>query len=143
MSKNQKAFEQLAILTQVAPGQQSTGNNDSTYVMANGFHNYAVIAAVGTMGSSATLDVSVLQATDSSGTGAKALVAATQIVEAGSDKPVILSFKPEDLDVNNGFEYVALRLAVATAASDCGGYLVGLDPKDAPATQGSIVAEAV
>jgi hypothetical protein len=95
------------------------------------------IVQAGTLGSSATLDAKIEQATDGSGTGAKDLAGAaiTQLTQAGtdSDKQAVIAFSTEDLDIANGFGHFRLSVTVATATSDAGGIVIGSGCRYGPA----------
>ena len=87
-------------------------------------HQRAIfIVMVGAMTTLATLDFSVQQASDSSGTGVKAITskAITQLTAAGGDGNdlVCVEVRSEELDVSNGFEYVRGLLTVGTATVYC------------------------
>jgi hypothetical protein len=90
----------------------------------------------GVLGTGATLDAKLQQATDASGTGAKDVTgkAITQLTQAGSGsaKQAIINLRPEDLDVNNGYAYVRLSVTVGVAASLTAAQLLGFNPRFAP-----------
>ena len=100
----------------------------------------AVIAIVfaGTLGSSATVDAKLEQASDSSGTGAKDITgkSITQLTQAGTDddKQALFNCHSEELDVANGFNHVRLSITVATATSDVDGVVLGFAPRVSPAS---------
>jgi hypothetical protein len=85
------------------------------------------------MGSSATLDAKLQQASAAAGTGAKDITdkAITQLTQAGSDgnSLVGIELRTEELDVNGGFEYV--RFSVTIAVADCAyaATLFGVEPR--------------
>jgi hypothetical protein len=82
----------------------------------------AVIILVGTMGQGATIDFALMQATDTAGTGAKAIAgkAITQLTQAGGDgnDAIIIEFRAEELDVDGGFAYLGAILTVTGAACE-------------------------
>lgn len=87
----------------------------SAWIDIGTFRRFIAKASVGTIVSTGTFDFRVRQATDSSGTGAKNVIAATQLADTGDDKDLWLEFKAEDLDLKNGFRYVRLECIPATA----------------------------
>lgn len=87
----------------------------SAWVDIGTFRRFVAKASVGTIVATGTFDFRVRQAKDASGTGAKALIAATQLPDTGDDKDLWLEFKAEDLDVKNGFHFVRLECIPATA----------------------------
>jgi len=92
-------------------------------------HQRAIaILLVGDMGQGATVDFLLMQATDTAGTGAKAIAgkAITQLTQAGGDgnDAVIIEVRTEELDVDGGFDCVGGILTVANAAVGIG--VIGL-----------------
>ncbi len=90
------------------------------------------LISVGTLGSSATFNAIVQQASDSGGTGVKSVTVdndgstdleITELTQAGtdeSDQLVLLTVKYKDMDEPNDFTHVRLRITVGTATSDGG-----------------------
>jgi len=117
-----KLSEKLAVVSVIDPDANTTGTITGDWVDL-GVHRRAMfIFAIGTLGSSATADGDVQQASDSSGTGAKAITgkSITQLTDAGtdSDKQVVVEVADYELDVEGGFTHVAPRLIIGTATSD-------------------------
>lgn len=96
----------------------------------------------GTLGSSATLDAKLIQATDPSGTSSKDTTgkSITQLTQAGtdSDKQAVINCGGDDLDAANNFTHVALLLTVGTATSYAGAVLLGLDPRAGAASDNDL-----
>lgn len=132
MTPNNLPSERAAIVGVIDPDVTAAGDVSTGWVAAKDFHNFMAIVFAGTLGSSATLDAKIEQATDSSGTGAKDVTgkAITQMTQAGtdSDKQAIINVKQCDLDIANSFTHLRLTVTVATASSDAGGVLLGFDP---------------
>jgi len=147
MNINALASEQAAVLATIDPDVTTASTVLSDYVDASEFANYAAIVMAGTLGSSATLDAKLVQATDGSGTGVKDIAgkAITQLTQASpddSDKQAIINLKPEELDVANSFTHFALSLTVAAATSDVGAIVLGLDPRYGPASDNDLASVA-
>ena len=126
---NQKGSESLAILATIDPVSQTAGTVTTGWVDQSVFFALMAVIQTGVLGSSATVDAKLQQATDSSGTGVKDITgkALTQIVKAsGDNKQAIINMKEADLDTENGFRYVRLSLTVGTATSLVGAMLVGI-----------------
>ena len=132
MTPNNLPSERTAIVGVIDPDVTAAGDVSTGWVAAKDFHNFMAIVFAGTLGSSATLDAKIEQATDSSGTGAKDVTgkAITQMTQAGtdSDKQAIINVKQSDLDIANSFTHLRLTVTVATASSDAGAVLLGFDP---------------
>lgn len=112
------------------------GTNLTSYVSLANYHRAVAIVDVGDMGSSATLDISIVQATDTSGTSSKAITgkAATQLTQAGGDgnEIICIELRTEELDIANGFDCVAISCVVATQAVEYSAILYGIEPRFAP-----------
>lgn len=136
---NQLASEMAAVVGNIDPDAYGTGNYDTGWIDASKFDRFMAIVQAGDLGSSATLDGKLQQASDASGTGAEDITgkAITQLTQAGTDsnKQAIINLKPEDmvgatLSFKNGTAtHFRLRIAVGTATSDAGGIVLGLVPR--------------
>lgn len=109
----------------------------TSYVSLANFHRAFILIEVGVMQSGSTIDAVVHQATDTSGTDTKHLdtsLAITQLTQAGSDSNSIVGIevRTELLDVENGFDCIALGYTVGTAASIMSISIWGLVPRFAP-----------
>jgi hypothetical protein len=136
MHTNAKASELLAVLAVIDPASLAVGTATTGWVSAGQHHGLLAIIQTGVLGTAATLDAKLQQATDATGTGAKDISgkAISQIVKAsGDNKQALINLRPEDLDVNNGFAYVRLSVTVGAAASLASGQLLGLNPRYASA----------
>lgn len=133
MNLNAIGSEIAAVVGVIDPDAYAAGTVTSGWVKASNFQSMMAIIMAGTLGASATLDAKIEQASDSGGTGAKDLsgAAITQLTQAGtdSDKQAVINFRADDLDINNGFEYVRVSMTVATATSDAGALLLGLNAR--------------
>lgn len=141
---NMTASECCALLATVDPDVLTAAAHTSDYVDASDFEAIMAVVMAGTLGSSATLDAKLVQATDSGGTGSKDISGAsiTQLTDAGSDsdKQAVINIRPEHLDLDNGFTHVALTITVATASSDGAGAIFGLFPRYAPASDSDLAS---
>jgi len=136
MFPNAKGSELLSVLATIDPASIAAGTVTTGWVSAANHHNLLAVIQTGALGTAATLDAKLQQASDSSGTGAKDISgkAITQIVKAaGDNKQALINLRPEELDVNGGFAYVRLSLTVGTAASLASAQLLGINPRYASA----------
>lgn len=137
MNPNTKLSEQVAFMATLDPASVAASTVVTAWVpMANVFQLSALIQT-GVLGTSATVDAKLRQATDSSGTGAKDITgkAITQIVKAtGDNKQAIVEVRAEELDVNNGYGFVALSITVGTAASQVSAALIAASTRYTPAS---------
>lgn len=127
----QKPTEDIMLLSAIDPDNQSASTATGDWVKADKFDQYLAVFNIGVMTSTGTCIFSVQQATDASGTSAKAVKTATTLTEAGtdSDKQVLMSIKDSDLDVAGGFLWIAPRVVTAVAASYVCANILGVNPK--------------
>ena len=125
-----KPYEFAQVLSVIDPDNQSASTVTGDWVKADKFQSYLALFNIGIMASTGTCVFSVQQATDASGTGAKAIKTATTLTEAGtdSDKQVVISFDSSDMDTAGGFLWFAPRCLTATAASYVSAVIVGINP---------------
>lgn len=131
----------------IDPDAYAASTVTSGWVSLVTYEAIQAIVMAGTLGSSATLDAKLEQASDSGGTGAKDITgkAITQLTQAGtdSDKQAIINCRSDELDVANGFTHVRLSMTIGTATSDAGGIVLGHYARYQPATDLSSVDEVV
>lgn len=136
MHKNIKISEGLAVLASIDPASIAASTVTSAWVPVTNFLSLLLVVQTGVLGTAATVDAKIQQATDVSGTGAKDLSpgkSITQIVKAtGDNKQALLDFRAQDLDAANGFNYVRVSLTVGAAASIVGALLYGGSPRFMP-----------
>ena len=143
---NLLASQRQEVAATIDPDAYTAATYVSDYVSMSDYGRIQAVVMAGTMGASATIDAKLVQATDSSGTGAKDITgkAITQLVKAtDDDKQAIINLQSEELDVNNSFTHVALSITVGTATSDVGGIVLGTDARFTGTAQLASVAEIV
>lgn len=132
-----KPSEMAAIAATIDPASLTANTYVSDYVDMADFEQVMAVVLLGAIATNGTFDAKLVQATDSSGTGAKDITghAVTQLTQAGTDsnKQVILQTRQDLLDVDGGFRYVALSVTTATAATIAGAVLLGFNPTYGPA----------
>lgn len=123
------SYEGAAVVGTIDPDAYAASTVVSDYVDMTKFQEVMAVVMAGELGSSATLDAKLRQATDSSGTGVKDITgkAITQLTQAGtdSDKQAVIRVRSDELDVANRFTHVALSMTIGTATSDAGAILLG------------------
>jgi hypothetical protein len=133
-----KLSEAVAVVACIDPDAYTTGAQTSDWVDMADFERVAFIVMAGALGTSATIDFKVQQATDGNGTGAKDVTskAITQLTDGGtdSDKQAIVEVRQDELDVEGGFRYVAGIMTVGAATSDAGVIALGGNPTYGPAS---------
>lgn len=132
------ASDRAAVVGVIDPDATGASTVTTGWIAARDFHSFLAIVMAGTLGSSATLDAKLEQATSAAGAGAKDITgkAITQLTQAGtdSDKQALINLSPNEMDVTNGFTHFRLSITVGTATSDAGGIVIGLDPRYGPAS---------
>ena len=148
MDGNLNPSDRVAIAGVIPPQQAAAGVVTSSWVDMRTF--YALLASlnIGVIGASGTVDAKIEQATDSAGTGAKAVtgLAITQLLKAGGDnRQAAINVRQEDLDKNAGFRFVRLSVTVGTAATFLSAQLTGFDARygTGSANQVNTVAQTV
>lgn len=138
MFDNTIPSDRAALVGIIDPDLNTAGTVTTGWIDAAAFARYMAIVTVGTLGSSATVDAKLEQATDASGTGAKDVTgkAITQLTDAGSDsdKQVIINLDASELDIANDFSHFRLSMTVATASSDSAALVLGMDARHGPAS---------
>lgn len=137
MNTNVKLNERVAVLATLDPASVAAGTVVTAWVPAANFHSIAAMIQTGVMGASATLDAKLRQATSAAGAGAKDVTgkAIAQILSAaGSNVQASIEIRADDLDVNNGYAFVALSVTVGVAASIVGAQVLGANPRFAAAS---------
>lgn len=131
-----KPSQRVTVAGAIDPQSSSTAKTTAWIDMAK-FAGIMALISVGALGSSATVDAKLQQATDSSGTGAKDITgkAIAQLTKAGSNdnSQAMINLKADELDVTNGFRFVQLSVTPAVAASLIGATVLGFDPANGPA----------
>lgn len=130
-----KPAEVAALVSALDPASLTAGTYYSDWIMADDFEQYMAVVLVGAISSNGTCDIAISQATDGSGTGAKDVVAASQLTAAGTDsnKQVVLQCRQDQLDLAGGFRYISVEVVTATAASIAGACILGFNPTYGPA----------
>lgn len=138
--------ERVAIVGVIDPDANSANTYTTDWIAMSDFPYIMAVVMSGLLGSGATLDAKLEQASDAAGTGAKDIVGAviTQLTKAASDddKQVVIQCHAEDLDLVNAFTHVRLSLTVAGATSDSGAIVLGMDGRYLPASNRNLTSVA-
>ena len=147
---NAQLGEIAGVVGNISPDVKTAAAYSTGWINAATFQTFMAIIQAGTLGTSATLDAKLEQASDGSGTGVKDITgkAITQMTEAGtdqSDDQATISVREGDLDIANGFDHFRLTVTVGTATSDAGASVIGLNPRTGLASENdaSTVGEVV
>ena len=147
MNPNIKPSDEAVLVGVIDPDLNTAATYTTGWINMGLFEAIQAIILAGALGTSATLDAKLQQATDASGTGVKDITgkAITQLTEAGtdSDKQAIINCRSDELDVNNGFSHVRLSMTVAVASSDSAAVVLGHHARYQPATDLATVDEVV
>lgn len=147
MNPTVKSANYVATMERIDPDAYAASTVTSGWIDAGLFARVLAIIMAGDLGTSATLDAKLEQATSSGGAGAKDVTgsAITQLTQAGTDsnKCVHIDLDPAALDTANSFRYVRVSMTIGTATSDAGALLLGIGPRYSPPADGSFVDEIV
>lgn len=129
-----KPTSRFKLLAAIDADAYAAGTYTSGWIDMSLWESLTAMIAPGDLGTNATVDAKLQQATSSAGAGAKDITgkAITQLTQAGTDKSNKqdwINLKSEDLDRDNDFRYVQLSVTIATATSDLAAYVFGLDPR--------------
>lgn len=140
--------ERAAIVGAINPGAKTAAAYTTGYIALKDYGRFMAVVAVGTLGSSATVNAKLTAYTDSSGSGAVDITGAaiTALTQAGSDsnKQAVINLNTDTL-AGGGFTHLRLTVTVGVATSDAGALVLGFDPRYSPAsdTDASSVDEIV
>jgi len=130
LNPNIPGSDEVAVVGCIDPDAYAAGAHSTGWISMVTWQKISAIVMAGDLGSSATLDAKLEQASDSSGTGVKDITgkAITQLTQAGTDsnKQAIINCRADELDIANGFTHVRLTMTVATATSDAGAVVMGM-----------------
>lgn len=144
--KTQLPSDRVAVVGVIDPDANAAGTLTTGWISMSDFQSVMAVVQAGTLGSNATIDAKLEQASDASGTGAKDIegAAITQLTKAGGDddKQAVIYCNGEDLDLKNDFSHVRLSMTIGTANSDSSAIVLGLDPRYAPASNGDLASVA-
>lgn len=100
----------------------AAGTHNGAWLSMRDFHRAVAILVVGDIQAAGTVDFAIQQATDTSGTSAKAITgkSITQLTQAGGDGDDIcaIELRTEELDVSGGFDCIRWQLTIANAAAE-------------------------
>lgn len=118
------------------PDSFAAGTYTGSWYDMRDYHRAWLVINVGDMVATATLDAGLQQASDTTGTGVKAITGKTitQLTQAGGDGNdiVCIELQTEELDVDNSFECVRWYVTVAAAAVELSVVLYFAEPRFAP-----------
>lgn len=115
---NARGSEVMAVVSTIDPQTVVNVEKAGDYVDMGLYEQACFIFLTGDMAAE-TVDFKLEQAQDSSGTGKKDLVAATQFAASATtsdNKQVILECRAEELDLANGFRYARPRMITGSTA---------------------------
>jgi hypothetical protein len=142
--------DKVNIVAALAPQQQAVGTVTTPWIPVTNWISLMAAIQLGVLGTAATVDAKLQQATSSAGANAKDIPnkAIAQFLHATPDdgKQALINFNVRDLDANGGFSYVQLSVTVGGAASQVAALLLGFEKRygtaaaDAAATVGQTIA---
>lgn len=137
---NALASENVAIVGVIDPDAYANSAYETGYVDMSKFESLMAIVQAGDLGSSATLDFKLQSATAATGGSDIPGKAITQLTQAGTDsnKQAIINLRREEMP--EGHRYVKAVMTIGTATSDASAILIGVNPRNAPASDNDLAA---
>lgn len=145
MNVNLKPSQRAAVVGVIDPDALGATDHSTAWIDASEFFNYLAVIQAGALGTDATFDAKLEEAQDASGTGAqditdKAIAQLTQGSPDESDQQALINLRQDEL--SDGYTHFRLTITVGTAASDGGGFVLGLDPRYGPADEHDLASVA-
>jgi len=122
---NHKLSEVSKIDILIASVDASAGETGATYLDTSLFRDFRAVGTAIALADAGTMSVEFRQATDASGTGDKILGAAvvtTNSTGGAADTEAEVNAEAGDLDYDNGFTFIGVRI-IASAAADSAGLI--------------------
>lgn len=137
MSYTERFSEVHYPLLTVPPAVKSaTTEQISSYVSLANYHRAALVIQTGAIAATGTVKVRLIQAKDTSGTTPIGIpTTATQdkitstLTTADANSVIVIELRTEELDVNNGYDCVAIGYDVDTDTVALGIVLYGIEPR--------------
>lgn len=112
-----------------------------SYIDVSGFERFAFLIAAGALDSELTCQVQ--QAATISGTAKDVTGAVVTVPADGDDKWYMVEVQTDNLDSNNGYNYVTLDVTGPAGSNDYAAIIfLGLNPRKIPVTQGATFGAA-
>lgn len=154
MNQNILPSNRAVLASVVDPDAYAPATLTSGWVSLVDFGSILAIIAWGTLGSGATINAKLEQASDASGTGVKDISgkAITEVDVTDSPEPhdqqALINCRADELDVDNDFTHVRLSITSTDSnspqeGSDVAGFVLGLDAKYQPEADAATVAEVI
>ena len=119
--------------------ESPAGEQISAYVSLQGYHRAVAVLTLGAIAATGTVQVRFLQATTTAGASAKGIpTTATQdkittvLTTVDANSVVVIELRTEELDVDNGFDCVALAYDVDTDTVALSAIVFGTVPSYPP-----------
>jgi len=136
MTYCEKMYEIAYPLAYLHSADKTAGTHASSWVSLKNYHRAWIVLDVGDMNATATLDLKLQEATDTSGTSAKDISgkAITQLTQAGGDDNslVCIELQTEELDVANNFDCIRAQVTVANANVQASLIVYGVESRFEP-----------
>lgn len=108
----------VSIAEAIDPDQRGAGTVWSGWWQVKSQIPISAVFLVGEIAAGGTFDAVMQQATDGSGSGAKALKTAAQLPDTGDNQQITITADLTDLDQSGGFSWVRIGGTVAVANVD-------------------------
>lgn len=143
MYPNIKPSDRATLAAAIDPQNAAVGVLTTGWISMATYDQIEAIIQVGTLGTSATINAKLQQATSSAGAGAKDVTGKAISQITTSSQQAIINCRSDELDVTNGFAFVELVVTVGVAASEVAALVLGNDARYQPATAAPSVAQVI
>lgn len=135
----QRASDKVSVQDGLQP-QTGEGTFNTGWIGAKVACNFLALISANVVGTS--LDAKIEQAEDNAGLNAKDVTdkAITQLTAEGT---ALIDVNHDDLDAENGFDFIRISVTTVGATTDFCAFLLALDPGYEPLAQGALVDEVV
>lgn len=139
MSYTERFSETHTILGKINPASYAAEQNTGYVSLAN-YHRAVIILHAGVLGQNVGFDIE--QATDTSGTSAKALDSGSKDVDwtatTDNNAVAVIEIRTEELDVNGGFDCINVEATPAGSAAIFSVEIWGAEPRYAPVSTANL-----
>lgn len=115
----------------------------ATYIDVTQFERFGFVVLMGTSNRT-TATIQIVQATAAAGTGSKNVTGAVNTTTPTTGQWAVVDCSADQLDINNGFRYVAVQCAVAGGTAGAAAVLFyGVRPRNESVTPDANLAQVV
>lgn len=133
MPYTERFTERHELLAHIPADSETVEVNTAWLAMTN-LHRAVVLISAGDLAATATFNVDVEQATDSTGSGVKNITgkSITALTATDDDVAIAIEIRSDELDVDGGFDFIRVECIPANAAVEFAVFVLGVIPRFVP-----------